>query len=49
MTEQPHPNEPTIAPNAPVVSAHEIEIDAPIDRVWGVLTGSSGGRRGTRT
>ena len=38
MTEQPHPNEPTIASNAPVVSAHEIEIDAPIDRVWGVLT-----------
>ncbi len=38
MTEQPHPNEPTIASTAPVVSAHEIEIDAPIDRVWGVLT-----------
>jgi uncharacterized protein YndB with AHSA1/START domain len=38
MTEHQHPNEPTIASNAPVVSAHEIEIDAPIDRVWGVLT-----------
>ena len=38
MTDQPHPNEPTIASNAPVVSAHEVEIDAPIDRVWGVLT-----------
>jgi Polyketide cyclase / dehydrase and lipid transport len=38
MTEQPHVNEPTIASTAPVVSAHEIEIDAPIDRVWGVLT-----------
>jgi uncharacterized protein YndB with AHSA1/START domain len=38
MTAQPHPNEPTIAASAPVVSAHEVEIDAPIDRVWGVLT-----------
>jgi hypothetical protein len=38
MTEQPHPNEPTIASDSPVVSVHEIEIEAPIDRVWGVLT-----------
>jgi uncharacterized protein YndB with AHSA1/START domain len=38
MTEQPYANEPTIAWNAPVFSTHEIEIDAPIDRVWGILT-----------
>jgi hypothetical protein len=38
MTAQPQPNVPTIAASAPVVSAHEVEIDAPIDRVWGVLT-----------
>jgi uncharacterized protein YndB with AHSA1/START domain len=30
--------ESAIAFDAPVVSAHEIEIDAPIDRVWEVLT-----------
>jgi uncharacterized protein YndB with AHSA1/START domain len=38
MNAQPDPKEPTIAAGAPVVSAYEVEIDAPIDRVWGVLT-----------
>jgi uncharacterized protein YndB with AHSA1/START domain len=39
MTEQTHPAEPAIAPGAPVASAAEVEIDAPIERVWAVLTG----------
>jgi len=30
--------EPTIEPAAPVVSTHVVEIDAPADRVWAVLT-----------
>jgi uncharacterized protein YndB with AHSA1/START domain len=34
---QTHPSEPAIAAEAPVVSAHEVVIDAPIDRVWEVL------------
>jgi carbon monoxide dehydrogenase subunit G len=38
MTKQPQPNDPTIESDAPVVSSREIEIDAPIDHVWGVLT-----------
>jgi uncharacterized protein YndB with AHSA1/START domain len=38
MAEQPHASEPTIASDAPVVSAYEIGIDAPIDRVWEALT-----------
>jgi hypothetical protein len=37
VTEQPPPNEPTIAVEAPVVSFSEIEIHAPIDRVWDIL------------
>ena len=35
MTAQPPPS---IAPDAPVVSATEVEIDAPAERVWAVLT-----------
>jgi hypothetical protein len=38
MVQQTHPNEPMIAWDSPVVSQAEIEIDAPIDRVWEVLT-----------
>jgi uncharacterized protein YndB with AHSA1/START domain len=38
MTESLITNEPGVATNAPVLSAHEIDIDAPIDRVWEVLT-----------
>ena len=38
MTEQLHTDEPAIAPGSPVVSSAEIEINAPIDRVWAVLT-----------
>jgi hypothetical protein len=38
MTEHPRAGEPAIASDAPVVSAHEILIDAPIDVVWDVLT-----------
>ena len=38
MTEHPHASEPAIAPDSPVVSAHEVVIDAPINRVWDVLT-----------
>jgi uncharacterized protein YndB with AHSA1/START domain len=34
---QPHAGEPAIVADAPVVSAHEVVIDAPIDRVWEVL------------
>lgn len=36
MTEQPRTSEPAIAAEAPVVSAHEIVIDAPTERVWDV-------------
>jgi uncharacterized protein YndB with AHSA1/START domain len=36
--ERPHASEPAISSEAPVVSAHEVVIDAPIDRVWDVLT-----------
>jgi uncharacterized protein YndB with AHSA1/START domain len=39
MTAQhPQPSEPAIAAEAPVVSAHEVVIDAPIERVWELLT-----------
>jgi uncharacterized protein YndB with AHSA1/START domain len=38
MTEPMIPNEPQVTANAPVLSAQEIDIDAPIDRVWEVLT-----------
>jgi len=38
MAQQEKPAEPTIESGAPVVSAAEIEIDAPIERVWAVLT-----------
>jgi uncharacterized protein YndB with AHSA1/START domain len=38
LTEQPQASEPLIISDSPVVSAHEIVIDAPIDRVWEVLT-----------
>ena len=35
---QARANAPTIREDAPVVSSAEIEIDAPIERVWEVLT-----------
>jgi uncharacterized protein YndB with AHSA1/START domain len=38
MAGHSHAGEPAIDPEAPVVSAHEIVIDAPIERVWDVLT-----------
>ena len=38
MTPETPRAEPTIASDAPVVSAAELEIDAPIDSVWSVLT-----------
>lgn len=38
MSQRRHPDEPTIAWDAPVVSTAELEIDAPIDKVWAVLT-----------
>jgi uncharacterized protein YndB with AHSA1/START domain len=38
MTEQPPPREPAIRSDAPVVSAYEVVMDAPIERVWDVLT-----------
>lgn len=38
MTRETLRAEPTIAGDAPVVSAAAVEIDAPIDRVWTVLT-----------
>jgi hypothetical protein len=40
MTALTHPRsaDPAIDADAPVVSAAEIEIDAPIERVWAVLT-----------
>lgn len=36
--QEPARVEPTIEPAAPVVSTHVVEIDAPADRVWAVLT-----------
>jgi uncharacterized protein YndB with AHSA1/START domain len=33
-----HQHEPTIDRDAPVVSTAELEIDAPVERVWAVLT-----------
>jgi uncharacterized protein YndB with AHSA1/START domain len=38
MTRETPRAEPTIASDAPVVSAAELEIDAPIDSVWSILT-----------
>jgi uncharacterized protein YndB with AHSA1/START domain len=38
VNEQGLANEPGVAADAPVVAAHEIVIDAPIDRVWEILT-----------
>ena len=38
MAQQTRPNEPMIAWDSPVVSQAEIEIDAPVDRVWEILT-----------
>jgi len=38
MAQKTHPNGPTIAWDSPVVSQAEIEIDAPVDRVWEILT-----------
>jgi uncharacterized protein YndB with AHSA1/START domain len=38
VNEQVLANAPGVAADAPVVAAHEIVIDAPIDRVWDVLT-----------
>ena len=38
MTQQTHAAEPAIAPGAVLASAAEVEIDAPIERVWTVLT-----------
>jgi uncharacterized protein YndB with AHSA1/START domain len=38
MTEQPQTREPAISSDSPVASTHEIAIDAPVDRVWEVLT-----------
>jgi uncharacterized protein YndB with AHSA1/START domain len=38
MIGQPHLKEPMVATDAPVVSSREVEINAPIDHVWGVLT-----------
>lgn len=38
MTPETPRAEPTIASDAPVVSTAELEIDAPIDSVWTVLT-----------
>jgi uncharacterized membrane protein len=37
MTEHQETSAPAINSDSPVVSAHEIAIDAPIDRVWEVL------------
>jgi uncharacterized protein YndB with AHSA1/START domain len=34
----PQPSESAIAAEAPVVATHEVVIDAPIDRVWEILT-----------
>jgi uncharacterized protein YndB with AHSA1/START domain len=38
MTTQTRPDDAAIADDAPVVSSVELEIDAPIDTVWRVLT-----------
>ena len=38
MNPPTHPDEPTIEWDSPVVSSAELEIDAPIERVWAVLT-----------
>ena len=38
MPEQPQTSVPVINSGSPVVSAHEVAIDAPITRVWDVLT-----------
>ena len=38
MSTQIRPEEPAIDRNAPVVSATELEVDAPIGHVWDVLT-----------
>jgi uncharacterized protein YndB with AHSA1/START domain len=35
---QTEPDDPTIGRDAPVISSAEVEIDAPIERVWAVLT-----------
>jgi uncharacterized protein YndB with AHSA1/START domain len=37
-TRETHTAGPTIAPDAAIASAAEVEIDAPIERVWEVLT-----------